>query len=170
MQIVLTGSWTRFVCSDQCTSLWAVPDVMSSAGRAQNRDKAETHGAHINEKRVEEHEVWECYLVADMSFGMYAVLFEYICFPSWLYGWAKRASDVLLVSGWRLWIWEEVALSSPLLGESGFRYSFSLQKISSYPNFTLCSTNFLPGLVLISECSVPQTCEFQGLALVWICL
>lgn len=52
------------------------------------------------------------------------------------------------------------------IGESGFRCSFSLQKFSLYPDFMLNSADFLPGLVLIRGCSVPQTCELQGLLLV----
>lgn len=100
MQIVLPGSCTRFVCSDQCTSLWAVPDVMmSSAGRAQSRDKAEIHGVDINEKRVEEHELWECHLVADTSFGMYAIFFRVYLLPE-LVIWLGKESIWCTANQW----------------------------------------------------------------------
>lgn len=121
---------------------------MSNARRARNRDIAEICRVPINEKRVEEHKVWEYHLI-DKSFDTYTILLEYVCFPSWLCGQAKKA----------FWCTANQWLEVIDLERSSVITTTSLVSLASVV-LSLCksflytqmlnSANFLPGLVLVS--------------------
>jgi len=132
---------------------------MSSAGRARNIDIAEMCRVPIKEERVEEREESECHLVGTRLLARMPFLLPKLVI------WLGKESILMYcksVAGddrfGKKWHYH-------LCFKSGFRCSFSLQKVSLYPDLMLNSADFLPGSVLISECSLLQTCEFQSLSL-----